>query len=219
MTDMKQVLILKSIALSLVVTTVVSLGYIAFEPTFAQAVAPATDSVIVTLDVQAGISITSPADTTMSTNLGVITNTAVATTTWNVKTNSAGGYTLGVAASTNPAMQVSSTIYVEDYPTTTAPTTWNVAAGAAKFGFSATGTDVNTTKWGTGNFCQNGTSTPSATLKYTGFYTVATTTSLRTSTTTTNGIDTTICYAVEQDTFYIPSGSYSATITATATAT
>ena len=39
----------------------------------------------------------------------------------------------------------------------------------------------------------------------------------RSATTTTAGIDTTVCYAVEQNTFYIPSGVYQATVVASAT--
>lgn len=176
----------------------------------------ASDQVVVSLNVDTGISITSPADTYMSTSLGVSTNQAVATTTWNVKTNNSLGYSLTVLASTNPAMQ-SGGNRIDDYATTTMPSTWSVPAGNAKFGFSVYGTDVNTTTWGTASSCSAATSTPNTTLKYYGFYTVATSVATRSSTTTTAGIDTVVCYAVEQDTYYIPSGVYTATITATAT--
>ncbi len=178
--------------------------------------ASATDSVVVTLQVDAGITITSPADTSMSNSLGVSVNTAVATTTWNVKTNNALGYTLGVQASTNPAMQSGSNT-VKDYATTTMPSTWSVS-NDAKFGFSVLGTDVTTATWGTGTYCNAAaTSTISTTLKYYGLYTTATTVASRSSTTTPSGVDTTVCYAVEQNNVYIPSGTYQATVTATAT--
>lgn len=208
---------LQSISLSLVITMVLTVGYVAVEPALTEA-ATANDTVIVTLNVDAGISITSPADTSMSTSLGVSTNTAVATTTWNVKTNSVNGYTLGLQASTNPAMQTGGGVKIDDFATSSGPQAWSVSSGNAKFGFSAFGTDVSTAKWGTGSACSGAaTSTISTTLKYSGFYTVATTTAQRTSTTTTSGVDTTVCYAVEQNGFYIPSGLYTATITATAT--
>jgi hypothetical protein len=178
--------------------------------------AQASDSVIVTLNVTTGISITSPADVSMSTDLGVSANTAVATTTWNVKTNNVLGYTLGLAASTNPAMQSGAAI-IKDYSTTSMPSTWSVT-NDAKFGFSVLGTDVATATWGTGNFCNGAaTSSISTTLKYYGLYTVATTVASRTSTTTTSGTNTTVCYAVEQNNVYIASGTYTATVTATAT--
>ena len=208
--------VLKSLALSLTFTLTLSLGYVLIEPQFTQA-ASANDTVVVTLNVDAGISITSPADTSMSNSLGVSVNVAVATTTWNIKTNSGLGYAMTVAASTNPAMK-SGSLYVDDYSTTTMPSTWSVASGAAKFGFTATGTDVSTATWGTGNYCNgSATSTVNTTKKYYGFHTTATTTSTRASTTTPSGIDTTICYAVEQNGMYIGSGVYTATITATAT--
>ncbi len=209
--------LLKSISLSLIITLMLSLGYVAIEPALTEA-ATANDTVIITLNVDAGISITSPADTSMSTSLGVSANTAVATTTWNVKTNSAGGYTLGLQASTNPAMQTGGGITIDDFATSSGPQLWSVSSGNAKFGFSVYGTDVSSAKWGAGTSCTGAaTSTVSTVLKYSGFYTTATTTAQRTSTTTTAGIDTTVCYAVEQNGFYIPSGLYTATITATAT--
>jgi len=204
----------KTIAVTALSVVALCFVYVYAEPEHVDAV---TDTVVVTLNVTTGISITSPADTSMSTNLGVSTNVAVGTTTWNVKTNDTLGYTLGLAASTNPAMQSGSDT-IDDYSTTTMPSLWSVTSGNAKFGFSVMGTDVNTTTWGSGTYCNGAsTSTVSTTLKYYGFYTNATTTASRASVTTPSGIDTTVCYAVEQNGVYIPSGNYTATITATAT--
>jgi len=208
----------KVVTISITSTLILVLGLMYIEPAFVDA-ATANDSVIVTLNVEAGISITSPADTTMSTTLGVSTNTAVATTTWNVKTNNNLGYALTVAASTNPAMRVSGSQYINDFATTTTPELWaNLPDGRAEFGYSAFGTDVNTSTYGNATSCSAATSTPSTILKYRGFTTSASPTiATRSSTTTPTGIDTTICYAVEQKNFYISSGTYTATITATAT--
>jgi hypothetical protein len=208
----------KVVALTLL--TVIAVGSLVTfaEPERVGAVS-ASDSVIVTLNVESGIAITSPPDTTMSTSLGVTADTAVATTTWNVRTNNNAGYSMTLHASTFPAMKSGSN-YVDDYATTTMPSVWSVASGNAKFGFSVFGTDVSTATWGTGSFCNGAaTSTPSSTLKYYGFSVAAhaTSTATRSSTTTPSGIDTVVCYAVEQDGMYIPSGVYTATITATAT--
>lgn len=210
----------KIVGLSLIVTMMLVVGGMYFEPNLVNAV-QATDSVVVTLQVDTGITITSPADTVMSTALGAAVNTAIATTTWNVKTNNVLGYALTVAASTNPAMRVSPTQYVNNFATTTTPELWStIPNGRAEFGYSAFGTDVNTTTYGTptGGVSCGATSTPSTSLKYRGFTTSPSPTiATRAATTTTSGVDTTICYAVEQKGVYIDSGSYTATITATAT--
>lgn len=185
----------------------------------AEAASAVTDAVVVTLTVDSAISITSPADTAMSQSIGLTTDTATASTTWNVKTSDTDGYTLAVAASTDPAMQsAGDTIfdYTEGTPGT--PETWSVASGAAEFGFSARGDRVSTGTYGTDSDCLAGDNhTPSATLNYRGFdgtntISVAT----HSATTTASGDDTTVCYAVEQNGVFIPSGTYTATITATA---
>jgi hypothetical protein len=203
----KRIFILGSIIL------MAAIGYIYTRTDVAEAV---TDDVVVTLNVAAGISITSPSDTSMSATIGVTQNTAVATTTWNVKTNNAAGYTLTVQSSTDPAMQSGTDSVPNDQ--TGAPALWSTSAGTAEFGYSANGTDVSTGTWGTGSYCAgSGSNSIPTGLKYKGFTTSGVTVATRSSTTTTAGIDTNICYAVEQNGFYIPSGTYTATITGTAT--
>jgi hypothetical protein len=157
----------------------------------------------------------------MSGNLGVALSTAVATSTFTATTNDPLGYTLGLQASTNPAMK-SGSYSIPDYSTTTAPSTWSVGSNTSAFGFSVYGTNVvgGTSTWGTSaTGCANTSSTTiSTTLKYYGFYTTATTTTKDTATTTPSGDVTTVCYAVAQGTgYYIPAGTYTATITGTAT--
>jgi hypothetical protein len=206
----------KAFVTSLALILIVSAAGMYLEPSVSSA-AVATDSVIVTLNVVSGITITSPADTPMSTSLGVSTNTAIATTTWNVKTNNNLGYTLVVTSSTFPAMKASPTQFVNDFPSTSTPALWSTLGTGGWFGYSGYGTDVSTGTWGTGSSC-GATSTPSGTLKYAGFSsTTANAIATRSATTTTAGVDTTICYAVEQKSVYIDSGTYTATITATAT--
>ncbi len=180
--------------------------------------ATASDTVVVTLNVTAGISITSPSDTSMSTDLGVAQLSAVGTTTWNVKTNSAAGYTLAVKATSSPALATAGgTYFFKDYQTG-APNTWVASSSAASFGYSAFGTDVPTGTWGTGSACSgtNGHAS-STTLKYKGFTTSDVTIATRSATTTISGVDASVCYYAEQNGVFAASGTYTATIVATAT--
>lgn len=209
-------LVKRAFSISFVMVLVAALSFAAVEPAITEAV-DASDDVVITLNVTAGVSITSPSDATMSAALGVSQNTAVGTTTWNVKTNNSSGYTLTVQASGAPAM-TSGGNFINDYQVGT-PNTWSATSGAAYFGYSAFGNDTTTGTWGTDSDCSgaNGNAISTA-LKYKGFTTSGVQISSRSATTTTSGIDTTVCYAVEQNGVYVPSGAYTATITATATA-
>jgi hypothetical protein len=191
-----------------------------FEPARINAV---TDDVIVNLTVDSGISITSPADVTMS-NIGTSVNTSTGSAVWNVKTNDADGYTLAVKASTNPALQSGSNSFL-DYTEATpgTPDTWSIDSNTIQFGFSGIGTDVqnvNTDQYAASGqtVCDNGSasSTVNSTIKFLGFQTTDQTLATRSATTTTAGVDTRICFAAGQNGVYAPSGTYQATITATA---
>ncbi len=208
----------KSFALSVIFTMLAIVAYASYEPAFVDAQS-ANDTVIVTLNVTAGIAISSPDDVSMSASLGIAQNSAIGTTTWNVKTNAAGGYTLAVNATGSPAMvQSGGTPFINDFRTGT-PGTWTATSGAAYFGYSGYGTDIPTGTWGTGSTCSGATAhATSTTLKYTGFTTSPVTIASRSSTTTPSGVDSTVCFAVEQAGVYVPSGTYRATIVATATA-
>ncbi|MCM2339336.1 MAG: hypothetical protein NDI62_02680 [Burkholderiales bacterium] len=179
--------------------------------------ASATDNVIVTLDVTSGITISDGAAVTMAPNLGIAADQSIGTSSWLVKTNAVNGYTLAVKASASPAL-VSGANSFADYTEGTpgTPDVWNVPSGSKEFGYSAYGTDTPTATWGTGASC-GAAGVPTATLKYDGFTTSDNTIATRATVTPTTGITTTICFAAEQDTVYAPSGTYTATITATAT--
>ncbi len=210
--------LLRESFLSVLIVSVLLLTAFTYLPHYVWAQTSAEDSVLITLTVDAGISITSPSDTSMSRSIGVAADTAVASTTWTVRTNNITGYNLTLKATSSPAMKnnASSTVYVSDFSTTT-PTTWSVPSASSSFGFSAYGTDVNTTTWGTGGDCQASAHTPSATLKYSAFTTsTSSVVATRAYTTPYAGIATVVCYAVGQNTYYIPSGTYTATIVATA---
>lgn len=210
--------ILNVVSLTMIVFLMVTM----FEPVVTQAV---DDVIVVSLTVDSGISITSPADVVMS-NIGTGIDNSTGGATWNVKSNDPDGYTLNVKASTAPAM-VSGGNSFADYTETTpgTPQAWSVDSGTSEFGFSGFGTDVakvNTDQYGaTGQTaCDNGSasSTVNATLKYLGFTTSGQLLATRTGTTSTAGIDSKICFAAGQNAAYAPSGLYQATITATALA-
>ena len=194
---------------------ILSVGFIYMEPATLGAAAASSNAVI-TLNVTTGITISSPGDSSMSTALGVSSQSAVGTTTWTVATNNVAGYTIALNATATPAMD-SGTNTILDYQTGN-PNTWNATTSNAYFGYSAFGTDVATSTWGNTTMCSGATANATSTvLKYKGFTTSPYTVGQRSSTTTSSGVDTTICYAVEQKNYYIPSGTYKATITATAT--
>lgn len=197
---------------------VVMLVFSALEPVITRA-ATVNDSVIVTQMVTSGIAITSPSDITL-TNLSTTQNTAVGSASWTVTTNNQAGYKLELHASTDPALvQVSPAESFADYTEGTpgTPDTWAVSS-AYEFGFSGYGTHVPTGIWGTDTDCIAGANVPSTTLKWRGFdgttdIQIATTS----SETGTSGVTSSMCVATEQSGVFAPSGTYTATITATAT--
>lgn len=211
---MKTKILKKSILLvcSLALLTQV---YLWAEPTRADT---DTDSVIVTLDVDSGITITDGLDVTMSPNIGVGVDTSIGQTSWIVKTNNVNGYNLNVKASTAPALKHSNgTNFFTDYTEATSgtPETWSVASGGYEFGFSAYGVDV-ASLWGAGMNCGTSATISTNGLKYVGFKPTDKTIATRSSMTGGSGNQTNICFAAEQKDIYVPSGTYTATITATA---
>lgn len=197
---------------------VFSLFYV-LEPTVSKAV---TDDVLVNQTVTTGISISSPSDINL-TALSTSANSAVGSATWTVITNSAGGYTLTLYAGAAPAMVRSGGGgNIADYTPAVAetPETWSTSASTVEFGFSAYGTDVSTGTWGTDSDCIAAADVPSATLKWRDFDLSGSADQIASaaSQTSTSGTASTMCVASEQDTIFAASGSYTATITATATA-
>ena len=194
--------------------------FAAIEPIVSNA-ATDTDDVIVNQSVTSEISLSSPSDITM-TALSTSQNSAVGSATWTVTTNNQAGYTLTLFAGAAPAMVRSGGGgNIADYTPSVAetPETWNTGSGTVEFGFSAFGTDVNTTTWGTDSDCIAGADVPSAALKWRDFDLTGSADQIATAATatTTSGTAATMCVATEQDTLFAQSGSYTATITATAT--
>jgi len=208
---------LKSTFATISTITLIVVGMLpALEPVIASA---DTDDVVVTQVVDSGISITTPDDVSMSRHLSLTANTATASTTWNVKTTNAAGYTLDVHASTDPAMNNATTSEsFTDYTgaSTSTPETWSVS-NAYEFGFSVHGDDM-TGGFGSDTDCIAGDAdTPSTDLNWMGFNgTTDIEIATNANATTQSGTDTTVCFATEQNSVYAPSGTYTATITATA---
>jgi len=211
-----QIFLKKIITVSLVSFIVIQMICVFFEPLLAVA-ATATDPVVVTLNVDSGLGITSPSDVTMAPNLGISSNGSIGTSTWNVKTTSTTGFNFFLKASASPAM-VSGANSFADYTETSAgvPEVWSVSSGAKEFGFSAYGADVTTGTWGTGAGCGSA-GAPLGTMKYVGFKTIDKNVATTSTVTLPAGSDINVCYAAQQNTVYAPSGVYTATITATAT--
>jgi len=200
--------------MSVVMCLVVS-GYFISRNVFAVGVID-TDDVLVTLTVDEGISITTGADVTMAPNISVSANSSIGSSSWNVKTNSHAGYTLAIKASTDPAL-VSATNSFTDYTEAVlgTPELWSVETGVYEFGYSAYGTDTPDGTWGALDTC--GAAGVPGGNKYVGTQVTDKTIATRAVPTLPAGITTTICFAAEQVDVYAPSGTYTATITATAT--
>lgn len=211
---MKKTLVKKILASSLISILSIQMIYVIVEPTVVVA-ATASDNVVVTLTVDAGITITTPTDITMPA-ITTSVNGSVGTILWNVKTNNTAGYDLFVKASTSPAMKNGTSSFA-DYTETssTVPETWSTSSPSTEFGYSAFGTDV-LAAFGTGASCGSST-VPLNTLKWLGFKTTDYTVATKSTYTTGSGIDTTVCVAAEQKGVYAASGAYTATLTATAT--
>lgn len=226
---MKKLFIKKILPISIITLFFAQALYVTVvEPTIATAVS-VSDTVVVNLNVEAGIAITGGTDpVTMSPNIGVTAMKSVGESSWNVKTNNATGYTLTVQAPVTtpalikPAVPGLADSFADYTPAAGIPDTWGgVASGDKEFGFSARGptTDVLASFGPTATTCgDTGTGIVNGTSKYLGFngatpIQIAT----RTTPTTPSGITTYICFAAEQGSgTYATSGTYTTTITATA---
>ena len=220
---MKKILIKKVLVMSAISLFFVQMLYILVEPTMA--VALTTDNVIVTLNVDAGVSISDGADTAMAPNISMSVLKSIGSSSWVVKTNNAAGYTLAVHASTAPALhKPASPGLADDFADYTpavanTPDTWGgVAAATKEFGFSAYGVDALVSLGGNTPTNCGSAGNPNANSKFLGFnggtdIQIAT----KTTVTTPTGVTTNICFAAEQGAnIYALSGAYTATITATA---
>lgn len=167
------------------------------------------------------VSISEPSDVALS---GTITTTAGGTATgdvaWTITTNSSGGYTLSVAASTDPALQSGSDSFTDYAPAGADPDyTWSVASAGAEFGFSPEGDDVVTRFKNNGSSCNQGGGSVTSGNCWDGFSTSGTSIASASSGNNPVGEATTLNLQAEAgSSANQPTGSYSATITVTALA-
>jgi len=218
----------KDAILFLLFSTVISLsififgGYALLEPLEIGAVSDSATTTV-TLTVTEEISLTPPAPITMSPAITMSQNSSIGTgNAWNVKTNAQAGYILYLKDDSAPALQDPTTLETFSDASST-PSTWGFSADEACnglnlcFGFSVYGNDVSTGTWGSDTTCGSG-GTPSANLKFRGFNgTNDITVASSNSETGTSGTDTILCVAAQQNGVYAPSGTYTTTITGTAT--
>lgn len=218
---MKKKYFKKAITISVISLFFVQAFYsLVAEPVIATA-ASVNDQVIVTLNVTSGLTLSNGSDVTMAPDIGISANSSIGGSSWVATTNSVTGYNLAVKASTAPALK-SATDNFADYTEATpgTPDLWGgVATGTKEFGYSvwSPAADVNTTTWGSYTTCGSG-GVPNAAAKYRGFTTSDVTVASRTGVTPTTGVTTNICFAAQQNAVYAASGTYTATITATMTA-
>ena len=224
---MKTLKILKqALILSLVAFLVLLNFYFAFEPGQADAV---SDTAVVTLQVTEEISISSPADTSLTPSISGMTGNcgspSSGSLTWNVKTNNSDGFNMKIHASTDPALQLDASNYFSDYTPESAGVpdyNWNSpSAGEAEFGFTVepeTAEDTVQKFLDDGSACNTGSNqtTDKCWLDFNG------TTDIdiinRTTNTDSTGEDEVVKFRAESNGKFLKEGDYTATITVTVSA-
>ncbi len=163
----------------------------------------ASDGILVTQQVDETITISTPSDVTMAPNI-TGTGTSTGTVDWTVTTNNSAGYKLEIEASAGPAL-TSGGDSVADYTEATpgTPEAWSVASSDSEFGFTASGTDSEA-KYSAGTLYEGFSGTSKIQ--------VATASAETVGTATTIDLKTEVGASKFQ-----PTGTYTATITATAT--
>ena len=221
---MKQIILL-SIVLSIAVAAI----FINFEPGLISAVTTIQATSTVTLTVDSELAMTTPGDISMTPSITLTQDTSMGTATMVVTTNDTDGYTLNIRATNSPAMRSTADPTVDYFSnltlaSTTAPQSWAQNANRYEFGYSVFGTDtdsVNPPHWNNDSEVSCGSPDATAISSSLNWWEASTTLILaasRTATTTQDGATTTLCVAAEQGSnVFAPSGTYEATLEATAT--
>ena len=212
----------KTAIFSLAAVFILFATYLVFEPVITKAVA---DSAVVSLSVTSEVTISSPADTSLTPSIPGVTGNAgspaTASLTWTVTTNNSTGFNMKLKSSSNPSLQLDGSNTFSDYTNGTPLNyTWqSPSSSAAWFGFTvepATAADTATAfldngsdTCGTG--AVNGTNTC-----WGGLATTDTDVINRSSATSSSGEAEVVRFRAESNAKFLNSGSYTATITATA---
>lgn len=194
-------------------------SYAYFEPDIAFAV---TDVVVITQGVTSEITISSPADVTMSPTIaGMTGGTGNGSATWTVITNDASGFNLKLKASASPALVFGAYSFA-DYTEASAGVpdfTWAVATADSEFGYTvqaATTADLVAAFKDNGTACNIGTA-DAVDKCWDGFSTVDTTVINRSSITSSAGEAEVVKFKAQSGASHFQAeGTYTATITATA---
>lgn len=166
------------------------------------------------------VAISAPADVTMSPPINGLTGgTGDGSAVWTTTTDAPGGYTLAVKASTNPALKSANDSFADYTPAGANPDfTFSIAATASEFGFTPEGSDIASTYKDNGSSCNTGSS-DTADACWDNFSTTDKTISQSTAGNSPTGTLTTVKMRSQSGTSHIQTnGTYTATVTATATA-
>lgn len=166
------------------------------------------------------IAISSPSDVTMSPSINGLTGgTSNGSAVWTATTDSPGGYTLAVKASTNPALKSGNDSFADYTPSGANPDfTFSIAATDSEFGFTPEGSDIVQKYKDNGSSCNAGSSDAADSCWY-NFTTSDETVAQGTGSNSPSGTATTIKMRSQSGASHIQTnGTYTATITTTATA-
>jgi hypothetical protein len=212
----------KSLSVALIVQVVLLMVFGAFEPEIISAV---EDQIVITQQVISELSISSPADVTMSPSIpGQTGGSATGTATWTIITNNTTGFTATHVASSAVMSQVGGSDQFDAYtPTaTTVPEyTFTVAAADAEWGYSAISyndpTSINDYFKNNGSICNIFGGSNSFNQCWLDASTTAQTVMNRSASTSPSGVNLTIDYQAELGgSGFLSNGDYVATTTVTA---
>jgi len=212
----------KIISLAFATTLLTFTTFSFFESEIANA-ASANDSVGISFTVSSAISISEPGDIDLGTLNGLLGGTATGSATWNVKTSNDTGYNIGVKASTDPALKTASFSFANYTPTGTTTTPdydWEIGVAISEFGFAPYNATSQVSKFkNNGSSCNITGGSVTAWKCWFPFATSDTQIANRATMTSISGEDNVVYVEAEIDAANgnQEDGSYTATITATAT--
>lgn len=165
------------------------------------------------------VAISAPADVTMSPSINGLTGgTSNGSAAWTTTTDAPGGYSLTVKVSTNPALQSGNDSFADYTPSGAPDLTFSAAAADSEFGFTPEGNDIVQKYKDNGSSCNTGSSDTADSCWY-NFSTADETIAQSTGGNSPTGTVTTLKMRSQSGTSHIQTnGTYTATVTATATA-
>lgn len=164
------------------------------------------------------LSISSPADVTMSPAIGgVAGGTGNGSTSWTVTTDNSAGYTLSIKAGTSPALQSGVNSFADYTPTGANPDyNWSIATTDSEFGFTPEGSQIVQKYKDNASACNTGTNDTVDAC----WYNFSTSNENIVNSSTSNhpsGTATTVKFRAQSGSSHLQvEGTYTSTITATA---